>query len=364
VLPNGSTAKPGSVETVTDSNSKPVVVSVGSSGIYIGGTSSGDSTSFVANPTIPPVAIATVASHTISAAPGATNIVVGSQTATLGGSAITVSGSVIKLTPSGVVVSDGSGDGAPNTYAVPTLAGSPDVVPPTAIATIGGQVISAAPGDSTVVINGQAVTSGGAVVTLAGSNNVASLGPSGLIIQYPSGAVSTYTLPTAAPSVGAIVGTVAGIAVSASAGASVISVGSQAVTSGGSVVTVGNNVVSLGPSGLVVQMPGGGVTTLPPQVGTSTAGGVVTSAGASSSKGIASIIASSMLSLGSLEIDANVWLIVAGASQTGKESGSSSSGVSSPTAVTTSAGRMNGSRSELILIWVAFCMGLGLVLGV
>jgi hypothetical protein len=61
VLPNGSTVKADPIATVTDSNCQPVIVSVGTSGIYVAGTSQGDSTSYYANPTVPPIAIATVA---------------------------------------------------------------------------------------------------------------------------------------------------------------------------------------------------------------------------------------------------------------------------------------------------------------
>jgi hypothetical protein len=443
VLPNGSTAMPGLVTTLSDSNSQPIVVSVGTSGVYIGGTNAGDSTSYYANPTIPPVAIATVANQVVSAAPGATNVVVGSQTAYLGGGAITVSGSLIQLTPSGVVVNGGSSGGPVNTYAIPTLAGTHEIVAPTAIATIGGQIISAAPGDSTVIINGQVVTAGGAPVTLAGSNNIASLGASGLVVQYPGGSVSsyalptvaptpiatvggqvisaapgdstvvingqiitaggapitlagsnnvaslgasglvvhypggsisTYALPTAAPSAGAIVGTVEGIPISVSAGASVISIGSQIVTLGGPPVTIaGNDVVSLGPSGLEIQMPGGGVSTLPAGAEASAAGGIVTSLstgpGTSSSKGIASIIASSTFShaFGG-ESGANSGMAVAGATQTtGSKSGSASStttSLSSPTPVSKSDGRQIGVGKEGLWIWTAFCVGVGLVLGI
>jgi hypothetical protein len=369
VLPNGSIAKPGSVATVTDSNSQPVVVSVGTSGIYVGGTGSSDSTGYYANPTIPPVAIATVASQIISAAPGATNVVVGSQTASLGGAPITVSGSVIQLTPSGVVINDASG-GAASTYAIPTLADATDVVSPTPIATIGGQVISAAAGDSTVVINGQVVTAGGALVTLAGSNNVASLGPSGLVIQYPGGSVSSFALPTAAPSAIAIVGTVAGMLISAPAGAPVISIGSQAATLGGSPVTISNDVMSLGPSGLEIQMPGGGVTTISAQAEASTATGEMTST--TSGKGIASIIASSMSSSSvGEESGANSRTTVAGVSQTSTgsvsaSSGSSSStstsaGASSPAAVNTSAAARIPLGSSLAA-WTALFTMLGLML--
>lgn len=220
VLPNGSTAKPGSVATITDSNSKPIVVSVGSSGVFIGGTSQGDSTSFFANPTLPP---------------------------------------------------------------------GPPPPTSTAIGVIGGHTISAAPGDSTLVIDDQTITSGGNAVTLAGLNNVVSLGSSGLVVEFPGGTVSTFTLPTATPDW--VTTTVDEITVSASAGASVVLVGNQAVTSGGSAVTVGNDVVSLGSSGLEVMMPGGRVTTLSfaPKAEASTAAG-----GTTSSNALGPIIASSM----------------------------------------------------------------------
>ena len=423
VLPNGSTATPGSVATVTDANSQPIVVSVGSSGIYIGGTSSGDSTSYVANPTIPPVAIATIGDEVLSAAPGASNVVIGSQTASLGDDAITVGGSIIQLTPSGVVVNDGSG-GPAQTYAIPTpaaalspiatvagqvisaapgatnivvgsqtasLGGSPITVAgsviqltpsgvvvndgsggastytiptvaaaPTPIATIGGQVISAAPGASTILVGGQTLTAGGVPVTLSGSNNVASLGPSGLVVQYPGGSVSSFARPTAAPSAEALIGTIAGLSFSVPASASVISIGSQGVTLGGSPVTVSNDVVSLGPSGLAIQLPGGGVSTIAPEAVTST----------SSGKGIASIIASSTSSL-PFDDDhgTNSGILVAGASQTGtttrtgSASGSSSTALSSSPVVTKSA----ASRVAIGLMgdlasWAVVCLMLGFVL--
>jgi hypothetical protein len=367
VLPNGSTAKPGSVATVTDSNSHPVIVSVGTSGIFIGGTSHGESTSFFANPTFPPVVIATVASNVISAAPGATHIVVGSQTASLGGPAITVSGSVIQLTPSGVVVNDGSSGAPASTFPIPTLASAHDVAAPTAIATVGGHTISAPPGASTVVIGAQVVTAGGSPITLAGSNNVASLGPNSLVIQFPGGSVSSFALPTAAPSIGGIVGTVAGISISASAGASVITVGSQAVTLGGAPITIpGNNVVSAGSSRLEIQMPGGGVSTLSAQTEASAAASVLTSSATSSNRGIASIIASSMSSLNSVESGSNVVVIVAGASQTGtvNVSSNSSSGLSTPVSETNSSGRRIEARSKLFCLWAVFCVGGRLAFGV
>ncbi|KAE9376038.1 hypothetical protein N431DRAFT_543391 [Stipitochalara longipes BDJ] len=283
VLPNGSTAKPGSVATLTDSNSKPVVVSVGSSGVFIGGTSSGAPTSFFANPTIPP----------------------------------------------------------------------PPPPPSTPIATIAGQVVSAAPGDSSVVIGGQTIKSGGGAVTLSGSNNVASLGASGLVIQGPSGSISTFALPTAAPAPPkAIIGTVGGNTVSAAAGGSVVWVGTQAVTFGGPVATVSNNVVTLGPSGLEIMAPGGIVTTIPftPQL-TSSAAGVLATA-PTSSKALGAIIAS-----------------IAGGTEPDKAIGSPSSSVSSslghggPTAASKNAAGKVDSRYQAAWLGLAFCVVLGLGYG-
>jgi hypothetical protein len=129
------------------------------------------------------------------------------------------------------------------------------------------------------------------VITLVGTNNVATLGPDGLIIQFPSGSVSTYTLPTPAPTAAGIMGIVDGYAISAAAGASSLVIGSQTVTLGSSPITLANNdVVSLGPTGLVVQMPGGVVTTMSaPGVSS-----IMSSAMTSSGNRVAGAIASSM----------------------------------------------------------------------
>lgn len=190
----------------------------------------------------------------------------GGQTALLNGPAVTVSNTVVNLTPSGVVVSPANG-GPASIFAIPTIASQPNAGAPTPIATVAGQVIAAAPGASTVMIGGQVVTSGQAAVTIAGSNNVASLGAAGLVVMYPGGAVSTFAVPppvpTPAPAGAAVVGTVAGIPITASPGASEIAIAGQTVSLGGSPITIdGNNIVSLGANGIIVQMPGGGVSTI------------------------------------------------------------------------------------------------------
>jgi hypothetical protein len=50
------------------------------------------------------------------------------------------------------------------------------------------------PGASTIVIGEQTITYGGPLVTLS-NHDVLSLGPAGLVIQMPSGKVSTVTVP-------------------------------------------------------------------------------------------------------------------------------------------------------------------------
>lgn len=144
-----------------------------------------------------------------------------------------------------------------------------------------------------MVVNGQAITSGGQAVTLAGTNDVATLGSDGLVVQYSGGSVSTFVFPSSTAAIPAAA-TVAGYAVTATAGASNIVIGSQTATLGGQPVTLANSdVVSLGSSGVVVQIPGGGVSTvsLPKSIASSTetADGVVTT----STGKIGSAIASS-----------------------------------------------------------------------
>jgi hypothetical protein len=200
-----------------------------------------------------------------------------------------------------------------------------------------------------VVINGQTITSGGNAVALTGSNNVATLGASGLVVQIPGGGVTTFALPTAEPSPGRVFGTVDGLAVSAS-GASVVWIGTQAVTQGGPVATIsGSDVVSLGPSGLQVMKPGGEVTTLsvPPQQ-------------TSSSMPLGSIIASSMCPTSFSEAMLTS-MVVAGAGQkdTGTASSSSSPASGAPTRGAQSAACKFRLGSEVAWFWLTFCMTLG-----
>ena len=71
------------------------------------------------------------------------------------------------------------------------------------------------------------------------------------------------TAPISAPSAAGVVGTIAGIPITASAGAREIAIASQTITLGGPPITItGDNVVGLGPNGIWVQMPGGGMSTI------------------------------------------------------------------------------------------------------
>jgi hypothetical protein len=63
------------------------------------------------------------------------------------------------------------------------------------------------------------------------------------------------------------------------------------VTLGGPEATVSGNVVTLGPSGLVVMMPAGGVTTIP--IAPLQTSAVATASSSSSSRALGAIIASS-----------------------------------------------------------------------
>ena len=124
---------------------------------------------------------------------------------------------------------------------------------------------------------------------------VVSVGTSGVYIAGSDSSSTYYPLPTTAatppaPTGGAgVVGIVDGYTISAVPGESAVVIGGQTVTFGGSLITLADHdVVSLGPNGLVVQMPGGGVTTI------SVALASAVDATASSGKGVGGAIASSI----------------------------------------------------------------------
>lgn len=233
----------------------------------------------------PPSVVAVVGGQTISAQADSPNIILpNGSTANVGTVATIINPDnnkppvVVSVAPSGVyVVSGGDGSTPNNFYANPVVInqGAPTPVAnveqtPKPIATIGGEVVNAIPGASTVVIKGQTLTAGGAPMTISGTDIVAILGSQGLTVQSAGGAVSSYALPTpaspASPGITttAIIGTINGNVITAAPGASSVVVGSETLKMGGPPITLSNNeVISLGSSGIIVQAPGGIVKTLP-----------------------------------------------------------------------------------------------------
>ncbi|KAG9247673.1 hypothetical protein BJ878DRAFT_491605 [Calycina marina] len=204
-----------------------------------------------------PVAIATLpGSLTISAALGASQIVIGSQTISQNSPPVTLAdGNVISLVPSGVVVYnlDGSQD---ITYNIPTAPFT------TQVAIIGGQTISAVAGGS-VVVNGQTFSVGDAEMTLG--SQVMSLSPTGLVVHSADSPAATYTIPLAVPvpTGGQNLGVVDGQTIYGDMTGSVVVVQGHKLSVGGAQATIdGDQVVSLGSGGLVVAAPNGIVSVL------------------------------------------------------------------------------------------------------
>jgi len=98
---------------------------------------------------------------------------------------------------------------------------------------------------------------------------VASLGPSGVVVSNTNGEVITHQIP-AAPSVISVttptqvLGVVAGHTIFGSAvGSTAVALGGQTLSLGGGAVTLsGNQAATLGSSGLVTAAPGGFETTM------------------------------------------------------------------------------------------------------
>ncbi|KAF7880035.1 uncharacterized protein EAF02_007672 [Botrytis sinoallii] len=230
-------------------------------------------------PVIPantPIPIATIASSVISVIPGDSTVVVGDQTASLGGAPITISSSIVQLTPSGLVIANENGDPSQsNVYTIPTTTAVASAVSPSNIATLaGGEIISAIPGASTLIVAGQTITSGAPAITLSGSGSIVSLGSQGLVVQESNGVVSAYSIPTAAPVPVVVSSAIAILAggeiVSVGTDASNVILGSHSLVVNGPAITLSNSAVAtLGAAGLIVQYAGGIVSTIPLSAATS-----------------------------------------------------------------------------------------------
>ncbi|KAM3073701.1 hypothetical protein ACMFMF_006904 [Clarireedia jacksonii] len=217
---------------------------------------------------VAPIPIATVGSEVISAAPGDSAIVIGSQTASLQGQPITVSSSIIQLTPSGLAIINVDG-GSSSIYTLPSpgKATASAAQNPQPIATLpNAQVVSASAGASTLLVGSQTLTFGGPAVTLAGSESIATFAADGLVIEGSSGEKSTYAIPSsfataAASQPLATIGSE--IIVAPSLDASALVIGSQTLALNGPALTLADSdaVATLGAEGLIVEYPGGVVST-------------------------------------------------------------------------------------------------------
>jgi hypothetical protein len=195
----------------------------------------------------------------VSATPGASALVIDGQTLSLGGPAITLSddNAVASLGPSGLVVQ--YSDGSVSSFALPT---STTLADPTPLATIGNQIFSANPAASIIVVAGQTFNLA-SPATPPESNMIASVKTSEPV-EYLGSGVSLFALSTLSPQAVAsdIVGTVDGYVVATFSSGNALVVGSQTLSIGGPVATLGNDdVMSLGSSGIVIEEPGGEVTT-------------------------------------------------------------------------------------------------------
>lgn len=129
----------------------------------------------------------------ISAVPGRSEIVIGSQTITQGGSALTLADAgVISVAPSGVIVSN-TENGVVISYTIPSA--KTTVPSPQTLGVVAGNIISGLAIDSSqAVAAGYTLSIGGAVATLSG-NQVVSLGASGIVVQAPGGIETTLSVP-------------------------------------------------------------------------------------------------------------------------------------------------------------------------
>jgi hypothetical protein len=274
ILPDGFTVSVGQVTTIADASSSPIVVSVGSSNLVVG------SESYVLPTSVPveskqtqpitPVAIVTLGGDSvISALPGASSVVVGTQIASIGGAAVTEGGNIVKLTPSGVEVGD-TGNNAVSTYSIPAASSPPQQSStPVNVGVVNGQSISVAPASAQIssiaIIGDQTISLGGPAATISGGVNVASLGSSGVVIQAPSGTITipvpsdTTTLTNVAVVSGQSISFTPVMGQSLSAAV----VDGQSLSIGAPAAKIsGGYVVSLGSSGIVVQASGSTITTI------------------------------------------------------------------------------------------------------
>jgi hypothetical protein len=232
--PNGP-AIIGQVTTLTDSNNNAYTISYGPSGLEI---QNSGTKSFIPNPTAPPpppqpqglgtpIVIATIGTLTITATPGASTLLIASQTLTQNGPPITLPGThnVATMGAGALIIQFPSG--IASTYPLPIYSSPLPTSAPTAVAipipvslsSLSNLSISLLP-NGAVQIGTQTISLGGPAATVQGGT-VVTLAPAGLIVQQPHGVENTITLPgivgavtttDAGNGIGGIIASVGGIA--------------------------------------------------------------------------------------------------------------------------------------------------------
>lgn len=274
ILPNGSIASFGEVVTIPNASNSPMIVSVDSSNILVGSEtySIPDITPISSSPAqgSTAVVIATLSGNTvISVAPGASSIIIGTQTVYIDGPTVTEGANVVRLTPSGVEIGN-TNNPITSTYHIPTVPLIPQNSVSVNVGVVGVHSISvkaiSLKGLSAAVVGGQTISIGGPAAILTGSN-IASLGASGVIIQAPAQIITTIPVPSAQkdPANMAIVNgqTISVVAGSSSLSIPIAIVAQQTISAGGAAATLsGGQIASLGTSGVVIQASGGYSTTV------------------------------------------------------------------------------------------------------
>ncbi|KAF2236548.1 hypothetical protein EV356DRAFT_530829, partial [Viridothelium virens] len=232
----GQTLAPGAQTTI---NQTPVSVGQGGT-VAIGSSTVNVAPAGVPAAVTPAPAAATIGSQVVSADPvdpGA--LVVGGSQTLQQGQVTTIGNTPVSVAPGGVVVAGGAGGSS----TIPLQAAQSPA--PVAVATIGGQAISATSGQP-VAVGGTTLTPGGAPATVGGQ--VVSLGSQGLIVGSSTAA---YSGPGAATTPAAAAVTLGDITYTASSGSPFI-IGSNTLSVGGPAATVSGQIVSLGSQGVVV----------------------------------------------------------------------------------------------------------------
>ena len=209
-----------------------IPVSLGSAGLVVGGNS------ISLTPTVLsyPQPVITIAGQAFTVASSGSVLVLAGETLTMGGPAALVSGTSVSFGSAGLIIGSST---------VPSVKFSSST--PYPIFTLAGQLLTATPLGSELVIAGQTLSIGGPVATVSGTP--VSLASAGLII-------GTSTIPLAPTE--QLGFTIASQAYTATPSGSVVILAGQTLSISGPAATISGTPVSLASAGLII-----GTSTLP-----------------------------------------------------------------------------------------------------